>query len=324
MLDRWERIRDWALRMLDIVPGLQRFVTELVRVEVIDRAMVIAAQGLLALVPLLIVTAAFLPHDVAVALTERFQSVTGLTPNETRSMHQALAPDKVRSEFGVLGALITLFSATSFARSIQRMNERSWQLPHVGGVKGNRRCFAWLAGWLLLLQVIALLGAVLRGVGPAGLLRLVEQCITSSLLWWWSAHVLLLGRIRWSRLWPGAVVTGVALTVYSAASGVVMPTYARTSAQQLGTLGLVLAATTWLIGVGFVLVVASVLGRVLAEDTRVHDALRSLWVGHWWARQQLDEEQHQPRDDEERQREGPGRVRGHDVDEQGKTEHRNP
>jgi membrane protein len=322
--DRWERIRDWGLRMLDIVPGLQRFVTELVRVEVIDRAMVIAAQGLLALVPLLIVTAAFLPHDVAVALTDRFESVTGLTSNDTRSMHQALAPDQVRSQFGVLGALITLFSATSFARSIQRMNERNWQLSHIGGVRGNRRCFAWLAGWLVLLQVVALLGTVLRGVGPAGLLRLAEQCLTSSLLWWWSAYVLLLGRVRWSHLLPGAVVTGIALTVYSVASGVVMPTYARTSAQQLGSLGLVLAATTWLIGVGFVLVVAAVIGRVLAEDTRVHHALRSLGAGHWrvgrwWTRHQLDQEKHEPRDDQQRQGEGTGRVRGHDVDQQRDT-----
>jgi membrane protein len=321
-MDRWERIRDWGLRMLDIVPGLQRFVTELVRVEVIDRAMVIAAQGLLALVPLLIVMAAFLPHEVAIALTERFQGATGLGPEETKSVTAALSPDQVRSEFGVLGALITLFSATSFARSIQRMNERNWALPHVGGVRGNTRCFAWLAGWLILLQMIALLGIALRGVGPYGVLRLVEQCITSTLLWWWSAHALLLGRIAWRMLLPGAAVTAIALTVYTTGSKLVMPTYARTSAEQLGALGLVLAATTWLIGVGLVFVVAAVVGRVLAEDHRVHQALRSLRVWRWWTRHKLDQQQHQPGDDQQRQREGPGGVGGHHVDEQGETEDR--
>jgi membrane protein len=307
--------------MLDVIPGLRRFISELVRVEVIDRAMVIAAQGLLALVPLLIVTVAFLPHDVAVALTDRFRSVTGLTPNETQSVRAALSPDQVRAQFGIVGALITLFSATSFARSIQRMNERTWALPHIGGLKGNRRCFAWLAGWLILLQVIALLGTVVRGIGPAGLLRLVEQCVTSSILWWWSAHVLLLARIDWRKLLPGAVVTGIALTIYSLASGVVMPTYARTSAQQLGSLGLVLAATTWLIGVGFVMVVAAVVGRVLAEDERVHHAVRSLRVWRWWSRDQLDEQQHQARNDQDHQREGARGVRGQHVDQQRDPEH---
>jgi membrane protein len=319
-----QRLRELALRMLDIVPGLQRFVTELVRVEVIDRSMVIAAQGLLALVPLLIVMAAFLPHEVAVALSQRFQGATGLAPEETQSIRSALSPDQVRSEFGVLGALITLFSATSFARSIQRMNERTWELPHIGGVKGNRRCFVWLAGWLIMLQAIALLGLALRGVGPAGLLRLGEQCLTSTLLWWWSAHALLLGRKAWRRLLPGAAVTGIALTVYTSASKLVMPTYAKTSAEQLGTLGIVLAATTWLIGVGLVFVVAAVVGRVLAEDDRVHQAVRSLRVWRWWTRHQLDKQQHQSRDDKDHQGEGTRRVRGEHVDQQGDPEHGHP
>ena len=319
-----QRLRELALRMLDIVPGLQRLVTELVRVEVIDRAMVIAAQGLLALVPLLIVMAAFLPHDLAVALTERFQSITGLGPDETQAVQQTLQPDRIRSEFGVLGALITLFSATSFARSIQRMNERTWELPHVGGVKGNRRCFAWLAGWLVMLQMISLLNAVLRGIDQGGVLRLVEQCITGSLLWWWSAHTLLLGRMAWRKLLPGAVVTGVVLAVYTTGSKLVMPTYASTSAKQLGALGLVLAATTWLIGVGFVMVVAAVVGRVLAEDERVHQAIRSLRVWRWWTRHQLDDQQHQARDDEHHQGEGTGRVRGKDVDQQRDPENGHP
>ncbi len=48
-------VRAWSLRMLDVVPGLRRLVNDLVRIEVIDRSMVIAAQGLLTLVPLLIV-----------------------------------------------------------------------------------------------------------------------------------------------------------------------------------------------------------------------------------------------------------------------------
>jgi membrane protein len=69
------------------------------------------------------------------------------------------------------------------------------------------------------------------------------------------------------------MVTGFGTVVYSAGSHVFMPRYAETNVAQLGTLGLVLAITTWLIGLGFVLVVAAVLGRVLVEDERIRAAV---------------------------------------------------
>jgi membrane protein len=321
VFDRWVRIRDWALRMIDVIPGLRRLVTELVRVEIINRAMIIAAQGLLALVPLLIVLAAFLPHDLGVALAHRFESVTGVGQASSSSVQATLQPDQVRDEFGTLGLLITIFSATSFARSIQRMYERVWDCGHVGGIAGNWRCLSWLIGWVLLLQLIALLGALLRGVAGGDLVRFVVQCVGGVLLWWWSSWALLLGRKSWRMLLPGALITGIGLVVYSTASGFVMPRYASSSAEQLGSLGLVLAATTWLIGLGFVLVVAAVLGRVLAEETRVHDAVKSLRVWRWWASHKLDQQQHQERNHQHHQGEGTGRVGGHDVDQQGETEH---
>ncbi len=267
---RVDGVRAWALRMLDVVPGLRRFVNELVRVEIIDRAMVIAAQGLLALVPLLIVLAAFMPADLGNFVLERFEHVTGVGPAETRAAHTSLTTDQVRAATGAIGVVITLFSATSFARSVQRMYEKVWAQRHVGGIAGARRCFLWLAGWLVLLQIVAFLGAQISTIGMTGSsLRVLLQVVAGSLLWWWTAWALLVGRVPWSRLLPGAVLTGVCTVAYARASGVVMPRYAENNAQQLGTLGLVLAATTWLIGFAFVMVVAAIVGRVLVEDERL-------------------------------------------------------
>jgi hypothetical protein len=53
-----ERAVAWVVSMRDIVPGVRRFLPDLARVEVIDRALVIAAQSLFSVVPLLIVIAA--------------------------------------------------------------------------------------------------------------------------------------------------------------------------------------------------------------------------------------------------------------------------
>jgi membrane protein len=259
--------RETAMRMLDVVPGLQRFVNELIRVEVIDRSMVIAAQGLLALIPLLVVLGSFLPHDAAIALANRFQHASGVSmPNQVA----ALTGDQVRAQTGWFGLAITVFSATSFGRAVQRMHERVWEHRHIGGIRGARRCLTWLVTWIILMQMVGLVAAFL-GVG--GLTRIGLQLVLGTLVWWGSAWMLLLGRETWGRLLPAAMVTGFGTVVYSAGSHLFMPRYAETNVAQLGTLGLVLAVTTWLIGLGFVLVVAAVLGRVLVEDERIRAAV---------------------------------------------------
>jgi len=81
--------------------------------------------------------------------------------------------------------------------------------------------------------------------------------------------MLLFNRVSWRRLAVGALLTGFALVLYSWGSSLVMPTYVKESAEQLGTLGLILAVTTWLVGFAGVLVVASVVGRALVEDEDV-------------------------------------------------------
>ena len=73
-----ERIRTLVYRVLDTVPPVRRSVDELVRIEVIDRSMAIGAQALLALVPLVLVLAAFLPHAVTGVGLERIEDVTGI------------------------------------------------------------------------------------------------------------------------------------------------------------------------------------------------------------------------------------------------------
>ena len=72
---------------------------------------------------------------------------------------------------------------------------------------------------------------------------------------------------------PSALLTGAALVAYVSGSRLVMPAYVTNGAEQFGTLGVVLAVATWLVGFAGVLVICAVLGRVLGEDPLV----RSLW-----------------------------------------------
>ena len=256
-------------RVLATVPLVRSIIRGLVRIELIDRSMAIAAQAMLALVPMLVVLAAFLPAEFTSLAIDRFRELTGMGGTGQKAVESSVTPEQVRAQTGAIGLLITLFSATSFARAVQRMYEKIWEQPHIGGMVGIRRSSLWLVGWLLTLQTISVLGFVLEQVADTGILRFVLQGFGASLMWWWTSRVLLFGRVSWRTLLVGAVLTGFSLLLYSWGSNLVMPAYVASSAAAFGTLGLILAVTTWLVGFAGLLVVASVVGRAVVEDAEV-------------------------------------------------------
>ena len=274
------RAREALDRTLDTIPSARRMLEELVRVGLVDRAMVVAAQALLALVPLVVVLAAFLPAHLTGASVDRFDDVTGLSRASgdlvTSQVEPLRSGAEIRAQTGYVGLLVAMLSASSFARALMRTYERIWDLPSVAGFRGRRRALGWLLGWLVALQILVVTGwartrldaevdhvSVRAVIGSVGV---VVQVAVAALLWWWTLHVLLSGRVRWAPLVLPALVTGIAVVLYSGGSALVMPRYAATSAAQYGTVGLVLAVATWLVGCGVVLVVAAIIGRVLAED----------------------------------------------------------
>jgi membrane protein len=262
--------RDHAQELVDRIPILGRLIRDFVRIEFIDRCMLIAAQGLLALVPMLVVLASFFPHLIGDAV-HTFASATGVGKDGTTLIEGEVTTDQVRAQTGIAGLLITLFSASSFARAIQRMYERVWEVPHIGGVVGLRRCLGWLLGWLVTLQLAGGLRVLLLGADnlAAGTARLVFQMLALSLIWWATSWLLLFGRVAWGRLLLGAALTGVIGVAYTRTSAVVMPPYVQANADQFGTLGIILAISTWLIGFAGIMVAAALIGRIVSEDPTV-------------------------------------------------------
>ncbi|MCB0895056.1 MAG: YihY/virulence factor BrkB family protein [Nocardioides sp.] len=268
--------RDQAKDLVDRIPVLGRLVNEFVRIEFIDRCMLIAAQGLLALIPTFVVLVAFFPHLMSSGV-HQLAELTGLGSSGDQEISGEVTVDQVRTQTGVIGIVITLLSATSFARAIQRMYERVWEQPHVGGMSGARRCFVWLLGWMASVQTVS---GVLRLLsGPDGVLpvmaRLGLQIVLVSAVWLVTSRVLLFGRVAWSHLLLGAVLTGVIQVLYSRGSSLVMQPYVEQNAQQFGTLGVILAISTWMIGFGAILVGSALVGRVVSEDPTVGHIVRS-------------------------------------------------
>src|SRR5205823_258522 len=149
-----------------------------------------------------------------------FASATGVGGEGSTLINGEVSSDQVRAQTGVAGLLITLFSASSFARAIQRMYEKVWDQPHVGGVIGLRRCLFWLIGWLVTLQLAGGLRALLLGSDTlaAGTARLAFQMLALGLIWWSTSWLLLFGRVGWRRLALGAALTGVFGVLYTRGS----------------------------------------------------------------------------------------------------------
>lgn len=286
--ERWAELRSRTVETreatLSRVPLLGRLVTDFPRVEVIDRSMVIGAQGLLALVPMLIVMAAFLPADLTDFVTVRIGEVTGLDRAEANLLDAgggaAVDVTRVRTQTGIIGITITILSATSFARAIQRAYTTVWELPRVGGVKAWRRCLVWLLGWLLTLEALSTLARMDDRRAWLEEVTLLTQVVVATCTWWVSIRFLLFSRVGWGACFPAALITGGVMIAYSNMSTLVMPRFAAKSAEQFGILGLVLTLATWLVGFAFVVVMSALLGRTLAEDeaTRALAARVRSWL----------------------------------------------
>jgi membrane protein len=156
-------------------------------------------------------------------------------------------------------------SATSFSRALIRMYCRAWDVPRPSA----RAAWRWLAALLAIVlslllvrtTILALTGSrfEIAGVG------LVTLSVYTA-LWLYIPWLLLAARIPIRLLAPGAVLSGLGLMVMAYASQIYMPLALTSSASRFGPIGVAFTYLSWLFAVAFVLVVATVVGHVIATD----------------------------------------------------------
>jgi membrane protein len=259
-------VRQRVLRVLDLFPPLRRLLSELSRIELIDRSLALGAQALLALIPMLMVLGAFMPDEWVQGMVQQIRDVIGLRDDVMQPLREvAQAEDGYQAETGIAGLVVSFLSASSFSRALQRMYARAWELPNDRGVRALRSSLLWILGWLLMLQVTALLLRSMTGLPATGLLRSVVQLAANTLLWWWTSRLLLGARVPWRNLLPGAVLTAALMLALTSLSGLFMPAFTRSNLEQFGPLGVVFAVGSWLVVFGGVLTLATVVGRLLSQ-----------------------------------------------------------
>src|SRR4051812_18916826 len=117
--------------------SLRRFVApfaeRLVELELFDRAVALASQAFVALIPFMVVVAALTPYgersSSADSIIRRFE----LTGDTAAAVEQVFSqPAEVQSTLTTFGVLLLIVSALSFCRALQRTYERAWRLRRLG------------------------------------------------------------------------------------------------------------------------------------------------------------------------------------------------
>lgn len=242
-----------------------RLLSRLSTLNIVEGSVRLAAQAFLTALPLLMTVAAFAPGGVQDLLADSLRAVLGIRGDTLDQLRRVFsATGTTRNTAGAVSAVVTLVSATAFSRALQAVCLRCWRLPRTPIRAAVWRWLLWLVVWLgyLLLQ------APLRHAFGAGAVTgVLLSVLSATLLWWWSQHLLLGGRIGWRSLLPGALLAGGGTVLLSLAARVLVPTAMERSLDEFGPLGPVFTFLSWLIAVFLVAVAGLALGEYLASTT---------------------------------------------------------
>jgi uncharacterized BrkB/YihY/UPF0761 family membrane protein len=230
-----------------------------------DRAMALASSALTALVPLAVLAGAVLPHVQAEGVANWVINRYALTGGGAEAVRDALAPSTAsNTDVGLIGALLLVIAILSFARSMQRLFERAWELPPLS-VRNTFNDLLWIAG---LVAYLVISGVAHREIGTSRVQVGANLLLTplTAIFLAWSGLVLSARRIAAKALAPFAIVASLALAVYFAGAAVYVPHLFSSYASRYGAIGAVFAMISALFGFMVALVASAALGREVVDE----------------------------------------------------------
>lgn len=237
--------------------------------ELMHRSMGFAALGFLTLVPLLVVVAAVDPAN-GQGFAEWLGEGLGVGVSAQQEVEDLFAePRKALEATTALGlAALAVFGLT-FGSALQTGYEKVWELPAA----------RWHTMWRHAVWLAALIGYLFASAqitqdrAPEGrpfatsLWHFVTAVVSAVVFFWWSQRLLLVGRVGWRALLPGAVVTVIGLIGLRVFSQLVFSPLIASNAGTYGPYGTVLVVQSWLVGVSVVVFGGAVVGRLLHEES---------------------------------------------------------
>lgn len=246
---------------------MSRIVRRFVAISGYDRALALATQAFVALIPLLIVVATAVPASSRDAAVAQFLDTLSLSRGAEELARSLVERPSTAQPATVIGAVLVVMSVVGFTRTLQRTFLAAWELP-VPGLRGFG--YGLLGAAVLVAEVTALVLAapLLNSVPGAVLITAIARTAPAVLLWWPVLRLLLGGRVGWRALLPGAVLVGVGQSVVMAVSGLYVPAAIDHQVARFGLIGMAFVLVSWLVVLGVLLVLAAVLSAEIAGRDR--------------------------------------------------------
>ncbi|MBB5912022.1 membrane protein [Nocardia transvalensis] len=239
-----------------------RVLERLIGIQLIDRALGLAAKGFISLLPVIIAGSIFTSwKSAAHALDDQL----GFEPSAVSAGHAGVIPTPTFAAFGVAGLILVLLGGTSFARALGRVYRAIWDVPAIGA----RDSWRWLVALLTVAVSVGTAGAVrgLVSIPYAGRpLALAGEFVVWTLVWTLVPYLLTKGAVPVRVLWACGVLTGAGLTAVRAGGRVVLPGIAANARRQFGPLGLGFTTVSWFVALSMVIVGAATIVAALAQD----------------------------------------------------------
>ena len=255
----FRRLRTW---LESSFPGL--CLRKMYEIDGRNRAITLAGQAFIALVPLLIVVASWNVRSNNEGLDDGIVDYFGLTGSTADAVHTLFStPPSATGGITFLGFIILIFSVGSFARSMQRMYEAAWGLPK----RGVRGTLDGLGGALVLVVafgVLAWIGSLFASADHNRLIALPLQLLLAIPVWVLFIRLMLSRRRSARDVLPSAIVSSIAQVLLSWGTQVYVPHLIEVDAERYGVIGVAFAIVSWLVIMAYLLVGTAVVGAELA------------------------------------------------------------
>jgi membrane protein len=237
--------------------------TRLNAVDFMNSSLQFAALAVLCLFPFVITVSAEGGGDARHALISRM----GLNSQAAHDVNVLMSSGAhTVSDLSFIGAALIVLGALGIASTLQLWYQRVYDQPpaHKWTRQLADRCL-WLVGLVGYLVLQDYCWTQLEHVGGA---RVPFYIVTLGLavpFYWWTIHVLLLGKMPWRPLFPAAVATAVCVTGLGVFSALLFSSQIVSSDKDYGSIGVVMVLLSYLIGFGVCLHLGAVLGRLWNE-----------------------------------------------------------
>ena len=260
-----------------------RVARDLADLGLIDRDMTLAAHTFTSVLPVLIVVGAVQSRlDTRTAAI--FAEHMGFDAATAETLEKSLpgGAQELRAT-GVIGVVLLVIAATSFARALERSLRRIWRTPAVS-LKFAWRWLAAVAAVVIGVAVIVATRIIIRDEGPLTVIEFIAEVVLWGALWWVASCIVVNRRVSLRELLPGSVLAGIGFAVAGRLGRVFLPPLLADSALRFGVLGMAFTFIGWLLVLACILLIAATVGRVvyLTSSGRVwrHSASRFAAEAH--------------------------------------------